>query len=554
MKVLSIADLFCGAGGTSSGALQAARALGFNVKLTAINHWDIAIATHTANHPETRHLCTSLDNVNPRTLFAEGELDVLWASPECTHHSVARGGKPMSDQSRATAWCVVRWAEALRPNVILVENVPEFVSWGALDSKGRPLKSKKGSVFQAWKSALESLGYRVSHRVLCAADYGDPTTRRRLFIQAVRGRRRTVWPEPTHSPRIIEDLLGSRRAWVPARDIIDWSISGKSIYDRKKPLSEKTMRRIMAGLKKFGLKPFFVQPGHGEHDGRTEHRVNSVDQPIGTIPCSNRFGIAEPFLVELRGTSDGQINSTARSLKDPAPTVTAGGGHLGLIEPFLVQVAHGNGSDPNADNRRSRSVSAPFPTVCGSRGEWAVCEPSLLPQHGGGALRRVSSPVSTVTTDGAIGLVQPFIMAIDHTGSASHPIQSIDDPISTVTTEARHAVVEPFLVKFYGTGIADSVEKPLDTVTSKDRFGLVRSTVMISGNKYLLDILFRMLQPHELAAAQGFPKGYRFTGNKSDQVKQIGNAVPCGLARAIVAAVLTQNSDVSWLHKTEAVA
>jgi DNA (cytosine-5)-methyltransferase 1 len=238
-KALKIADLFSGAGGTSTGAVEAIRALGYEAQLTAINHWDVAIATHSKNHPNARHLCTSIDDINPRHLFKEGELEILWASPECTHHSTARGGKPINDQSRATAWCVIRWAEALRPNIILVENVPEFETWGPIGSNNRPLKSKKGEIFRSWVANLEAIGYRVNWQILQAADYGDPTTRRRLFVQAVRGRKKIVWPNPMYAPAEESDLLGTRKAWRTARDhVIDWSLPGKSIFERKRPLSD----------------------------------------------------------------------------------------------------------------------------------------------------------------------------------------------------------------------------------------------------------------------------------------------------------------------------
>lgn len=577
-KSVNIADLFCGAGGTSAGAVEALESLGYQPQLTAINHWDVAIATHTANHPGARHLCTSLDNINPRALFKEGDLDILWASPECTHHSVARGGKPINDQSRATAWCVVRWAEALRPNIILVENVPEFETWGAICANGRPMKSKRGATFLAWVSALESLGYDVDWRVLCAADYGDPTTRRRLFAQAVRGRRKIVWPDPTHAPIEETDLLGTRKAWVPAREIIDWNLPGASIYERKRPLSPKTMARIMAGLEKFGLKPFVVRPAHGNDDATSNtRRAHDVEQPLGAVPCSNEYAVAQPFLVAQFGERKGQaprvhsINepvptvtaqkggpalaqpflicmehqgavrsvdrpmptittakggaigvakpflvklrgtNNAADVEQPAPTVTASGTHLGLAEPFLVHSAHGK-------ERPARSIDQPLPTVTGNRGDVALVEPHLLPQHAGGALRPVSEPAPTVATDGAIGLV------------------------------------EPYLVKFYGTAKAASVGKPLDTVTSKERFGLARPEVVIDGERYLLDIRFRMLQPHELAAAQGFRREYKFTGNKTEIVKQIGNAVPRRLARAIVLAVKAQRSDIADLIRQDAAA
>jgi DNA (cytosine-5)-methyltransferase 1 len=506
-KRLQIADLFCGAGGTSTGAVEAAEWLGYRAELTAINHWPVAIATHTANHPEARHLCTAIDDVNPRTLYGENELDLLWASPECTHHSVARGGRPINDQSRATAWCVVRWAEAVRPGVILIENVPEFLSWGGICADGRPLKAKKGATFHAWKAALESLGYRVDHRILCAADYGDPTTRKRLFVQAVRGKRRIVWPDPTHAAISEVDLFGgSRKAWVPAREIIDWTLPAQSIYERKKPLSPKTMNRIFEGLRKFGVKPSIVTM---EHAGS----VRSAEQPIPTVTTARggAMGVAEPFLVELRGTSRQQVKGSARRLAEPLSVVSTSGAHHGLVAPWLVQVNH-----EGEDASRVRSMDKPMPTVCGNRGEWAMCDAkALLPQQSGGILRSVEEPAPTIATGGAV------------------------------------ALVEPFLIEYYGTGGAESVEQPLNAVTTKDRHALVRPVVVIDGQRYLLDIRFRMLQPHELAAAQGFRREYQFTGNKSEQVKQIGNAVPRRLVRAIVAAVLTQKADVRHVVDVE---
>lgn len=527
MRVIRAADLFCGAGGTSTGLIEACGELGYEVELTAVNHWDVAVATHQANHPKARHLCASLDSINPRDLYRDGELDVLWGSPECTHHSIARGGKPINDQSRATAWCIVRWAEALRPPIILVENVKEFLGWGPIGSNGRPLAKRKGEVFHAWRQCLESLGYRVEWRLLCAADYGDPTTRERLFIYAVRGRRKIVWPEPTHSPQESVDLFGTRAKWVPAREIIDWGIEGKSIFGRKRPLAEKTLNRIWIGLQKFGLKPFTFSAGGPERGAR------SADQPLQTVMCRDSLAMAHPFLVHMRGNCD------AKSLDKPAPALTAGGGHLGLAEPFLVQVNHGNGTDRNGDSRRVRTTDSPLPTVAGNRGEWAVIEPMLIGQQSGAAARPVDQPAPTVATSGAIALIEPYLISIDHQAGQS---RSIRDPLSTISTKARHAVCEPYLVKFYSTGTAASIDSPLDTVTTNDRFGLAMPVIEIHGERYLLDIRFRMLKPHELAAAQGFPKDYKFTGNTTQVVRQIGNAVPRNLARSIVRAALSQSS------------
>jgi len=410
MTPIRIADLFCGAGGTSTGAVQAARNLGHAVELTAVNHWDRAVATHTANHPEARHLCASVDSLNPRHLYPDGRLNILWASPECTHHSRARGGKPMNDQSRATAWCVTRWADALHPACIMVENVPEFAEWGPLGDDGKPVSEQKGRTFFAWVETLRALGYTVDWRELCAADYGDPTTRTRLFVQAVRGDRRIVWPEPTHVPEL--DMF-AKPVWRSAAEaVIDWSIPTPLIADRKRPLAPKTMARIREGLRRYGGGPFVVAMEHG---GRTV----DAGAPLPTVTCAK-------------------------------------GGAMGVA--FLVNTAH-------AGERKPHSIDRPVPTACGNRGDLAL------------------------------------------------------------------------VVEYYGNGQARPVTEPLPTVTCNDRFALIEVNESRIG--------FRMLQPHELAAAQGFPRGYQFTGNKTEQVRQIGNAVPCGFSRALIAAHLTQRADVA---------
>ena len=416
-NIIHAADLFCGAGGESTGMLQASEFLGHKLDLLAINHWDVAIETHANNHPGARHLCESIQSIDPLKAIPSGRLNLLWASPECTHHSNARGGRPRSDQSRASAWLVLKWLSELYVDRVIIENVKEFTAWGPLGANGKPLKSRKGETFEAFLAAMRSLGYRVDWRILCAADFGDPTTRRRMFIQAVRGRGRIRWPEVTHTED--QGLFGENR-WRPAREIIDWSIPGESIFTRKKPLAPATMARIEAGIQKFW----------GEW--------------------------AEPFLILLRGGGPGHIQSTALSLDKPLPTITAGGQHIGLIEPFLTKF------------------------------------------HGGNINRNYS----------------------------------IDEPVSTIDCSNRFGLAQPFIIQYYGNGEARSIALPLDTVTCHDRFAL------IDGNPYSLDIRFRMLQPHELAAAQGFPSDYWFAGTKTDRVKQIGNAVPVNTAKALCSAVM----------------
>ena len=469
--VIRAADLFCGAGGTSKGLRLACERLEHRLDLTAINHWPTAIATHRANQPEARHICERLELVEPRRVIPGGRLDLLVASPECTHHSNARGGRPVSDQQRASAWTVLRWAEALYIRSILIENVPEFTTWGPVGANGRPLKHRTGETYDAFLRALRSLGYHVDARVLTAADYGDPTTRKRLFILADR-HRRPRWPDATHAPRPVAASRGLP-AWRNAREIIDWSIPGQSIFSRRRPLAAATLRRIEAGLRKFG----------------------------GTN--------AEPFIVILRN------HSTARGLDEPAPTVTTSGAHLALCQPFLL--GQQSGATP-------RSVNDPTPTIA-TGGAVSLVEPFIFANRTNNAPKHLDEPVPTLCTADHIALVEPFLCAIRY----SNPPRNLDEPMPTLCTGNHMGLVEPFLVKFYGTGRAARLDTPLDAVTTRDRFGLVT----VGGRQYRLDIRFRMLQPHELAQAQGFARDDQFVGNRTEQVRQIGNAVPVRTAQAL---------------------
>lgn len=403
-KTINAADLFCGAGGTSQGLLMAANELNADLSLVAVNHWNIAIDTHSVNHPYAKHCCTGIDSIDPRKLVPGGRLDVLCASPECTHHSVARGGKPMSDQSRSTAWHILRFAEALYIKAIVIENVPEFESWGPLGANGRPLKSKRGQLFASFVASLRAAGYRVEWRVLNCADYGDPTTRRRLFILARRDGRAIHWPEPTHIPSAeIERgqlFADSRRPWRTAREIIDWSTPSQSIFERKKPLAPKTLRRIEAGLKKFC----------------------GLDVDLGRCMAEN----LRPFLVIFRNHQD------ARSIDDPVPTLTTMGANVGLCEPFLAQWDQQSGGD------KVRGVDDPMPTVV-TKANTGVVEPFIVPQGRRNGPRAIERPLDTATTTSrGIGLVQPFLIAYYGTQNMS----ATGDPLPTVTARDRFGLVK----------------------------------------------------------------------------------------------------------------
>lgn len=608
MNSIRAADLFCGAGGFSTGLMQAAVALGFDVDLLAVNHWDLAIATHSANHPHVRHLCESVDSVDPRKVVPGGHLHLLMASPECTHHSNARGGKPMSDQSRATAWHILRWAEALEIDNILIENVREFTDWGPLYPDDypderlrlRPIPEKKGAYYRNFLRNLRVLGYTVQDRVLNAAHFGDATTRQRLFIQA-RKRHRIAWPKPTHLPKDELRAYEGAKPWRPAREIIDWSLEGKSIYGRRKPLSPNTLARIMAGLRKYSGLPFVI----GQQSCAAPR---TTEKPLPTIAGAGAISLVEPFLVVLRNHCD------AASLDAPTPTIAAQGNHLGLCEPFVIPVTHSGGPErahdinaplptittakrgelsliePYLVNMKGRSnacdIDAPTPTITAHAEHLYLAEPFIVPQfgeregqsprthsldaplpavtsHGAGALvepfivgaggpsgsgrpQSVTEPLGTILGENHRGLVEPYLVKYhgNHAGKqdGDRRVRSVEEPVPTLDASNRLAVAQPFIIRYHGTDTgAHSVDEPLGTITARDRFALVHPEVYSAEHGQVvgyLDIRFRMLQPHELAGAMSFPEGYQFRGNRDDQVKQIGNAVPVRTAAALCRAMI----------------
>jgi DNA (cytosine-5)-methyltransferase 1 len=373
-RTIIAADLFCGAGGTSAGLRDACKQLGYDTDLVAVNHWPVAIATHTASHKFAHHLCENLDNVDPRKVFPGGKIDMLVASPECTHFSTAAGGRVKSDQSRASGWHVLRWAEALRPEAIVVENVPEWVGWSPLDENGYVDPSyEKGSTFKGWVSALEGLGYTVEWKVLCCADFGDVTSRKRLFVMARRDGK-IIWPTPTHSKD--GDMFTEK--WRPAREIIDWDNQGKSIFNRSKPLSQNTQKRIMAGIKKF---------------------------------CPE---ISE-FLVKINGNDEESIKHSPKSVEEPLRTITAGGKHFALVKTnFLVEDGRLKPLVVQIDNHSSkghncRTTEEPISTVV-SKGRHCLVQPFLSKYYGTGENNySIDEPVHTVTTKGRHALVEPSI-------------------------------------------------------------------------------------------------------------------------------------------------
>ncbi|MGY3159071.1 DNA (cytosine-5)-methyltransferase 1 [Bradyrhizobium elkanii] len=510
-----VADLLCGAGGSSTGCAQALAAMGLEMELVCVNHWPIAIETHSKNHPQARHYCQDISTVRPHIAVPEGYLDLLMASPSCTHHSVARGGKPTSDQQRSDPWHIITWLTELDVRRIIIENVWEFRNWGPVEPvTGKPIKARRGEYFRAWCDVIRSLGYTIEYQRLNAADFGEATTRRRFIMMGRKDGVPIAWPQPTHGD-------GTGRAWRPAREIIDWNIKGQSIYTRRKRLARKTLARIEAGAIKFNWPEPFLVVLRNHMDGK------SVNGPLPTIAAGgNHIGLAQPIILP---TGQG----TARDGDTPLPTITTGGagtdGRPGcarpmLVEPFILNRHGDNGS------ARAHDIGEPMPTA-DCRGAGYVVEPFVLSQASGGAPRGALDPLPTATTGGAIALISPYY------GSGSgETCASSEHPLPTVTAKARFGLVMPVTHSDDSNRARDVETMPVPTLTTARRGELA----VVEGTP-TYDILFRMLEPHELAGAMGFNSDeatYEFTGTKTQKVKQIGNAVSVKKMRACVMAIM----------------
>lgn len=505
-------DLFCGAGGLSMGLALACEQLDRDVELVAVNHWTRAIETHERNHPwATRHNA-KVEELHPPDVV-DGPVDILVGGPECTHFSTARGGKPVNEQKRTSPWHVLDWIGKLNPKNVLIENVREFASWGPVDDDGKP--SRDGTIFERWRDALASYGYSVEHRVLNAADFGDATSRKRLFVVARRDNRAT-FPDPTHSE---DGAVDGTEPWRPAADIVDWSDTGSSIWRRDRPLVNNTMQRIAEGLRRYcadDLEPFadaVAQLGKADVESLQESAVAPSDVEAA---LADRDG---PLLV--RGEALDPADDDAR--RDAA---------------FVL------GQQSQA---RARSVTeCPCPTIA-TRGAISLLSPTpfVLPRNG--SMRGLHSnaaydpderPLHTVTASNHDGhVVSPYLVPYFSERSGQRPrTHDIDDPVPTITaTGSDPAVLSPYLVQYYGNSSAASITDPLPTVTTKGRFALVTPQLYPLG----LDIHYRMLQPRELSAAMGFPDDYHFVGNKTETTEQIGNSVPVNLATALIRKLLT---------------
>lgn len=578
-----VVDNFAGGGGASTGIELAT---GYSVDI-AINHDPEAIKMHKVNHPNTKHYCENVWEVDPVKACKGHPVGLAWFSPDCKHFSKAKGGKPVEKNIRGLAWVVLKWAALVRPRVIMLENVEEFQTWGPcipirdkdtgrviVSMVGRhdrekneprtrvadpgevvpvdrqifqPDPKRSGQTYKKWRKQLEALGYEIDTKELVAADYGAPTMRKRFFMIARCDGKPIVWPEPTHGPADSEAVkAGLAKPYVGAYTQLDFSMPCPSIFDTSKeikekygiravrPLAQKTMDRIARGLKKFVLdnpEPFIIQCNHGG-----ERRQNDIKEPLPTITGKHGYGIVEPKIVPYMGTNT--TNHPGGNCKNPIHTITTGNQQC-LISPTLIQYY----SETSKDEVRSQSIEDPIMTVDGSN-RYGLVTSFLHKYYDGGytgAGDTVENPLPTVTSWDHNSLCAVNLIQMNNHCDG----RDVKEPIPTITAGDGHfGEVRAFLIKYYGQGTGQDVKEPLDTVTSRDRFGLVT----INGTDYkIVDIGLRMLEPKELYGCQGFPDDYiidrDYTGKKyprSEQVRRCGNAVCPPIPAALVKANLPE--------------
>ncbi len=546
-----VVDLFAGGGGASEALRQA---LGRDPDI-CINHDEWAIGMHAANHPFARHLCEDVWHADPRRECASRHVGWLHASPDCTHFSQAKGGQPRSRATRSLSWVVLKWAGAVRPRIISLENVEQILKWGPLIAKrdratGRvvtldeipdpspeakpgdwiyrvadarervpvdnqhliPDKRHEGRTWGHFVAALRSLGYAVEWRKVKACDHGAGTSRTRLFMVARCDGEAIRWPQPTHGP-------GRAQPYVTAADCIDWSIECPSIFTRKKPLAEATLRRIARGVKRYVIdaaEPFFLTEFANASRGATW----SADEPLRT-QCANvkggHFALAAAALVPRYGEREGQ-EPRALAADEPMPTIVPTGNGAGIVMAYLEQAAGG----PNSNPSRPRDMREPVSTIVGKGSQQQLVTAHMAKLRGTSHCADVADPLHTISAGGEHHAVVECTLSPE--------------------AEAGALRVAAFLVNYYGNGQPLDCRDPLDTVTTRDRLALV--TVTIKGTPYVIvDIGLRMLRPPELYRAQGFPADYiidrtadgrPITGTRA--VKMVGNSVSppplCAIARA----------------------
>lgn len=495
----------------------------------AINHDPDAILMHKTNHPDTLHLTEDIFKVDLQKYVKGQHVAMMWASPDCTSHSKAKGGKPREKGLRILPWAVYKHAKAILPDVIIMENVEEIQQWGPLDNDGHPIPERKGEDYKKFITAMKSLGYVFDSRELVAADYGAPTTRKRWYAIFRRDGKDIVWPEPTHS----KDGVNGLEQWEPIYKYLDLWNFGKSIFGRKKPLAKNTMNRIARGLEKFVFncpEQFIVQVNHGGDNFRGQ----SIHEPMPTITQKHGFGVVTPVTCPFVEKSyGGNYKGSGSGMEEPLHTITTVD-HNHLVSPLLIQYH----SETTKSGVRGQQVTDPIQTIDTSN-RYGLVMSYLTKFYKSGSWQSLFDPVHTITTSpGHFGTVSVLAVPVDEL------IESLGKDIKE-QNEVNNIIqkctwVSQFIMEYYGCGTGQSLFDPLHTIVTKDRFALV--TVL--GNEYaIMDIFLRMLNPEELKRGQGFPEDYiidhDYDGNKypvSKQVARIGNSVVPIMAQKLVEA------------------
>ncbi len=605
-----IVDNFAGGGGASTGIELA---IGRSVDI-AINHDPNAVAMHTTNHPDTLHYCESVYEVRPKVATAGRRVGLVWLSPDCRHFSKAKGAKPVEKSIRGLAWVTLRWGLDVDPRVMMLENVEEFKTWGPLlAAEMRPDPERVGETFRAFVGMLttgipanhpalaecceflnisldsedaarlvKGLGYIVEYRELRACDYGAPTIRKRFFMVMRRDGKPIVWPEATHGdPKSPAVISGKLAPWRTAAECIDWSIPAPSIFGRKKPLAENTLRRIARGIQRFVIdsaEPFIVKCNHTTTKGQYDcFRGQELGAPLQTITKKLGYALAAPTLAPfMAGNGGSEYQAKPRPLDKPAhtilkesracvvapviarqfgasighrvdvpnATITAGGGGKSqLVTPTLIQMGYGErpGQEP-----RVLQLDKPLGTVTAGGNKFATVSAFLAKHYGGnytGPGVGLDEPAHSVTTVDHHAVVASHLVKLRGTCRDG---QCTDEPMPTITAGGQHVgeVKTTLAVEDYDEDRAQQVLAFLKEYCGADSTGLVE----IAGVTYrIVDIGMRMLQPHELYRAQGFPDWYIIDQDyrgvkyaKDKQVARCGNAVPPPFAEALVKANLPE--------------
>ena len=517
IKLLYI-DLFCGAGGTTTGVEQAEFDGQVCAKVIAcVNHDVNAIASHQANHPHTLHFMEDIRTLDLTNLITHltrmkakypAALVVLWASLECTNFSKAKGGLPRDADSRTLADHLFRYIEKIDPDYIQIENVEEFMSWGDVDEKGHPISKLKGRSYVRWTNKVMSYGYNYDWRLLNSADYGAYTSRKRFFGQFAKKGLPIAFPIPTYSKNGDSGMFQIYKKWKPVREVLDMNDVGQSIFARKKPLCEKTLKRIYAGLIKFvagGKDAFLVKYNSMNQSGK--YVAPGLDEPCPTIACQNRLGVAN--INFMSKAFSGDPYSKNQSIDVPAGTITTKDHHC------FVTAYYGNGGN--------RSVESPCPTLTTKDRLGLISSRFLTNEYsGGGQLSSIDAPCPAILTTPKQKVVDCFLMNPQFKSAGG----DVDKPCFTLI--ARMDKMPPYLVNTEkGLGI-----RMFDT--DSEMTLKIKEFMAMYG---IIDIKMRMLNISELKRIMGFPKGYILVGTQAEQKKYIGNAVEVNMSKVLCEAI-----------------